>query len=180
MNDDEDLPVNDELDNLRLKTPNLPPDDGRPGEWQLVRKSFPVAGGAEHNYLALQFVPAGATEAKLVEEIHGANLDHQKVVTKPDGTRARGAYGATAIGDANDLVAITPPLGKHWGNAPTDKNIVLASGSFDDVVGRHWKEAKEKAKEINQEPVVYRFDEQNSNNFARNLEQRSSNRGPVP
>ncbi len=169
VNDDEDLPINEDIERLRLKSPELPPDYGRPGEWQLARKSLPVVGGTEHNYLALQFVPAASTAADDVEEIHGANLDREKTVTARDGTKVKGGYGTVAIGDGNDLVAINTRYGEHWGNAPTNKNVVLAKGSYDDIVANHWKSAKDKALEINREPVVYRFDEQNSNNFARNL-----------
>lgn len=137
----------------------LPPDMGRAGEWRLARRSFPVFAGKEHNYLELTFVPANGSPPELVGEIHGASHD-----------RENDTYGHFTAGTGTDLVGIRAASG-HWGQPPTDKNIKLAKGNFDEVVGRYWKDAMDKTDEFNnQQPArVYKYDEQNSNNFARSL-----------
>jgi hypothetical protein len=143
---------------IRVNAPTLPTDWGRDGEWRLARRSFPVAAGGEHNYLELTFVPANGGPSELAGEIHGANYD-----------RETGTYGHFTAGTGSDLVGIRTEK-EHWGKAPTDKNIELARGKFDDVVGRYWKDALDKTDAFNREPArVYKFDEQNSNSFARNL-----------
>ncbi len=143
---------------IRVNAPTLPTDWGRDGEWRLARRSFPVTPLHEHNYLELTFVPANGGTAELVGEIHGANFDREK-----------GTYGHVTAGTGSDLVGIRTENG-HWGNKPTDKNIELAKGKFDDVVGRYWKDALNNTDAFNKQPArVYKYDEQNSNNFARSL-----------
>ena len=144
---------------IRVNAPPLPTDWGRDGEWRLARRSFPVFAGKEHNYLELTFVPANGGAPELVGEIHGANYDREK-----------GTYGHFTPGTGSDLVGIRTDK-DHWGYAPTDKNIELARGNFDDVVGRYWKDALDKTDTFNnKEPTrVYKYDDQNSNTFARGL-----------
>ena len=148
--------------NVELEKVNgriLPPDFGRDGEWRLARRSFPVALGREHNYLELTFLPANGGAPELVGEIHGVSHDREK-----------NTYGEFAAGTSTDLVGGHAQNG-HWGKQPTDKNIELARGNFDDVVGRYWKDAMDKTDTFNnKEPTrVYKYDDQNSNTFARGL-----------
>jgi hypothetical protein len=143
---------------IKVDQPVLPPDLGRAGEWRLARRSFPVVKGHEHNYLELTFVPADGGAPELVGEIHGAAYDREK-----------GTYGHFTIGAGSDLVGIRTKE-EHWGFAPTDKNIELARGNFDDVVGRYWKDALNNTGDFNRQPArVYKYDEQNSNNFNHGL-----------
>lgn len=147
-----------DYDGRRLVSVELPMSEGRPGEWQLVRRSFPVFGGAEHNYLALEFVPKNGPPEPF-GEIHGASYDRE---TKK--------YGAMSIGTGDDMFAIhVRPGDPSWGKPPTDKRTILARGDYDSIVQDKWKKAQETGVDFNKRDVVYRYDEQNSNNFARNL-----------
>jgi hypothetical protein len=137
----------------------LPPDLGRDGEWRLARRSLPVIAGREHNYLELTYLPANGGPSELVGEIHGVSHDREK-----------DTYGAVAVGTSTDLVGTRTKDG-HWGKPPTDKNIELVRGNFDNVVGRYWKDAMDKTDAFNnkQPTRVYKYDDQNSNTFARSL-----------
>lgn len=143
----------------KIDQPTLPMDRERDGQWRLARRSLPVVAGHEHNYLELTFVPAGGGKPELMGEIHGVNHDP-----------VRNTYGVFTMGTDNNLVAMRTRANEHWGNDPTEKNIELVKGSYDDVVGRYWKDALDKSAEFNRKPArVYKYDQQNSNNFGRNL-----------
>ncbi len=76
------------------------------------------------------------------------------------------------MGTGQNLVGLYKQ-GGHWGPAPTDKHVVLARGDFESIVNGHWRKAQDEVVAFNRKPDrVYRFDEQNSNNFARSLIER--------